>query len=85
MTIRQLTQVLMELPSEFMECEVEFGSQLTNREGIMMWLDQAITAIYANPDREDVVLCSKDVGDYLTSQPEKLRQNLRLIPIFKNE
>ena len=84
MTIRQLTQVLNEIPAEFMDCEVEFGSQLTDLGGHMMWLDKAITSVYANPDRDDVVLCSKDVGDYLCRQ-DKFKQHLRLIPIFKND
>ena len=81
MTVRQLAQVLTELPQEFSDCEVEFGSQLTERDGEMLWLDKAICSIYANHDRGDVVLCSSDVGNYLESQ-DKFKPHLCLIPIF---
>jgi hypothetical protein len=84
MTIRQLTQVLNELPHDFADCEVEFGSQLiTNRDGAMMWLDKEIAAVYANPDRGDVTLCGSDVAGYLDAN-EKKRQHLRLIPVFQH-
>lgn len=83
MTIRELTQTLNEIPAEFMDMEVEFGSQLTSRDGDMIWLDQAITAVYANPDRGEVVLCSRDVGRFLADGDKAIF--LRLIPVLKSK
>lgn len=83
MTIRQLTQTLNELPPEFTDHEVVFGHDLSERHSLPGWTDRGFTAVYAHPDRGEVVLCSHEVGQFLADSDK--REYLRLIPVFRKD